>query len=119
MDEVAQDFSGVEFGEVVGGVFNFLPDPITTDTSGAETNTDPTTDTASYRPARRSLVEDNNNSVTWQWHPTARGVYGQEANVHERWQSILEEPEAKPGEQYSPFSSRLDWEASFKCLTPM
>ena len=89
-------------------LFNFLPTP---DTEHVTEKAGPSPSTAVNPQLRRTLVDEDEDSRTYQWHPTAGKVYGHEPTVYARWRSLLSSDDTK-NEEYKPFKSRLDWEVA-------
>ncbi|KAF5349741.1 hypothetical protein D9757_014553 [Collybiopsis confluens] len=69
-----------------------------------------TANNPTYRPMNRSLQEDEDNTRTYQWHPTAGKIYGYKQDIHQRWKHLFSDSEVDAHESYHPFSSRLEWE---------
>jgi hypothetical protein len=103
MEEAAR---AIDFEDILE-VFNFLPNPDLED--AAERDAGPGPSTSSYPHMRRTLVDDNAQSHTYQWHPSAGQVFKYEETVHSRWQSLFAADHSSNPE-YKPFHSRLDWE---------
>ncbi|KAF5346610.1 hypothetical protein D9757_014286 [Collybiopsis confluens] len=96
--------------------FNFLPDSAVVEdvSSDAEKGDaekgDTINNTSTYRRMNRSLLEDNEESRTYHWHPTAGKMYGRKPDIYLRWKRLFSSDKADPHESYRPFSSRLEWE---------
>ena len=105
MDPAALALDDIKLDDI-GEVFSFLPDLDAENVAEAEPGIRPST--ADYRAARRTLVNDDGDARTYQWHPTAGTVYRHEPTAQARWQSLRDD-HTKDSE-YKPFSSRLDWE---------
>ena len=93
-------------------VLDFLPDPELEDLAGGEAGPGPST--SANRRMRRTLIDDDAELPTFQWHPTAGREYKQEETVHARWRSLFGGDDADP--EFKPFSSRLDWEIAHWAL---
>jgi len=106
MEEAARTLGNVDLSDILEA-FDFLPTPDLEDVAEGEPGPGPST--ASYRQMRRTLLEGDGPSHTYQWHPSAGRVYGKEETVHARWKSLFA-PGCDPRSEYRPFSSRLDWE---------
>jgi hypothetical protein len=57
-------------------------------------------------------MEDDIDTWTWQWHPSAGKVYRYEPTVHQQWQGLFSMEGTNANEGYQPFTSRLDWEVA-------
>ncbi|KAF5354527.1 hypothetical protein D9757_014017 [Collybiopsis confluens] len=88
------------------GLFNFLPDPLPVDPQK------PVTQSNTSRKTISSLFEDDTESRTWKWHPTAGKPYGRRPDIHQRWEALFASSSPDSSEPYHPFSSRLEWELS-------
>ncbi|KAF5344499.1 hypothetical protein D9757_015048 [Collybiopsis confluens] len=90
--------------------FNFLPD-VTGQEADRHEDNDDTTSMQTYRRMDRTLLEDEVESRTYRWHPTAGKTYGYKPDAHMRWKALFSGSKSKSHEQnYRPFSCRLDWE---------
>ncbi|KAF5348218.1 hypothetical protein D9757_015201 [Collybiopsis confluens] len=88
--------------------FDFLPAPTKEKTS--ENSTELTPDAMDAPMPHRSLVEDDEQSWTWKWHPTAGEVFERRSHVHKQWSRLFSGNGVKTGKSYKPFASRLEWE---------
>lgn len=87
-------------------LFNFLPDPeLENAVVEGEADPDPAT-----TQMRRLLIDDDTQSHTWHWHPSAGRVYRYEPIIYQRWKTLFTDEGTTVDGDYRPFSSRLDWE---------
>ncbi|KAJ3993065.1 hypothetical protein F5050DRAFT_1897552 [Lentinula boryana] len=64
-----------------------------------------------HRAMRRTFVDNDVDSRTYTWHPTAGKVYKQASAAHARWRALFDKAhDDDKSSEYGPFSSRLDWE---------
>ncbi|KAF5350938.1 hypothetical protein D9757_014387 [Collybiopsis confluens] len=94
--------------------FNFLPESAGLEATSVEMqeedNNDATTG-QTYRRMDRTLLEEDVESRTYKWHPTAGKTYGYKPDVHMRWKRLFSSSKMESRhDSYRPFSSRLDWE---------
>ena len=106
MEAAAHVLGDIDLEDLIE-VFDFLPNPDLED--AAEGEADLESSTASYHRMRRTLVDDDAQSHTYQWHPSAGRVYKQEETIHTRWRTLFA-ADRDANSEYKPFSSRLDWE---------
>jgi hypothetical protein len=105
MDAAAQALlDGIDL-EDIEKPFDFLSGPDSYDMAEGEAGPGPSN--APYRQSRRTLLDDEEESRTYQWHSSAGRVYRHEPTVHDRLQS---QSSNDAGQEYKPFCSRLDWE---------
>lgn len=89
-------------------VFDFLPNTNLEDVSIGEAGPGPST--ASHSNISHTLLEDEEESRTYVWHPSAGRVYRQEKTVHSP--SLFSADASGSDQGYEPFNSRLDWEVA-------
>lgn len=106
MEAAAHILGDIDLEDLVK-VFDFLPNPDLEDAAEGEADLGPST--ASYHCMHHTLVDDDIQSHTYQWHPSAGQVYKQEETVHTRWRTPFT-VDRDANSEYKPFRSRLDWE---------
>lgn len=101
-------WEGFDFTDI-DNIFDFLPDPELDDTVGLG---DVGISGSTEALKRRTLVDEDEKTWTYRWHPTAGKVYEYKQNINSHWRSLFQQGygSSASDQAYKPFNSRLDWE---------
>lgn len=86
---------------------NFLPNTDIDDVTAGQAGPGPAT--VAHCQLRR-LINDDLDTRTWCWDETGGWVYLTQKDIHTQWKSLFPDSGQAPAQEYSPFTSKLDWE---------